>query len=197
MAATRRACCFRQRGKLEAFDVTLARRAYLTAWGAAVSANHLGGAGVLAEICSAVRALPPLPPDPHPLDLLIEGFALLATDGRAAATPILQRAAGSAMELSVDDMLRWGWLAPGASSATWDLEGSLALNERKAQMVRQAGALGELPIHLQSLALDRTWRGDLAGADVLVAESESVAAATGTVPPPITLRDASRDARSG
>ena len=37
------------------------------------------------------------------------------------------------MELSVDDMLRWGWLAPGASSATWDLEGSLALNERKAQ----------------------------------------------------------------
>ena len=86
------------------------------------------------------------------------------------------------MELSVDDMLRWGWLAPGASSATWDLEGSLALNERKAQMVRQAGALGELPIHLQSLALDRTWSGDLAGADVLVAESESVAAATGTAP---------------
>ncbi len=173
--------------ELEAFDVTLARRAYLTAWGAAVSANHLGEAGVLAEICSAVRALPPLPPNPHPLDLLIEGFALITTDGRAAATPILRRAAGSAMGLSVDDMLRWGWLAPGASSATWDLEGSLALNERKAQMVRQAGALGELPIHLQSLALDRTWSGDLAGADVLVAESESVAAATGTAPPPITL----------
>jgi DNA-binding CsgD family transcriptional regulator len=173
--------------ELEAFDVSLARRAYLTAWGAAVSANHLGGAGVLAEICSAVRALPPLPPDPHPLDLLIEGFALLATDGRAAATPILQLAAGAAMELSVDDMRRWGWLAPGASSATWDLEGSLALNERKAQMVRQAGALGELPMHLQSLALDRTWSGDLAGADALVAESESVAAATGTIPPPITL----------
>ena len=173
--------------ELEAFDVTLARRAYLTAWGAAVSANHLGGARVLAEICSAVRALPPLPPDPHPLDLLIEGFALLATDGRAAATPILQLAAGAAMELSVDDMRRWGWLAPGAGSATWDLEGSLALNERKAQMVRQAGALGELPMHLQSLALDRTWSGDLAGADALVAESESVAAATGTIPPPITL----------
>ena len=91
------------------------------------------------------------------------------------------------MDLSVDDMLRWGWLAPGASSATWDPEGALAGNELKAQLVRQAGALGELPIHLQSLALDRAWRGDLAGAAVLVAESESVAAATGTDPPPIAL----------
>jgi DNA-binding CsgD family transcriptional regulator len=173
--------------ELEAFDVALARRAYLTAWGAAVSANHLGGADVLAQICTAVLALPPLPPNPHPLDLLIEGFALLTTDGRAAATPILQRAARSVMDLSVDDVLRWGWLAPGASSATWDLEGSLASNELKAQLVRQAGALGELPIHLQSLALDRTWSGDLAGAAVLVAESDSVAAATATDPPPITL----------
>ena len=173
--------------ELETFDVTLARRAYLTAWGAAVSANHLAGAGVLGEICSAVRALPSLPTTPHPFDLLIEGFALLTTDGHAAATPILQRAAKAVRELTVDDMLRWGWLAPGASSATWDLEGSLASNELKAQLVRRAGALGELPIHLQSLALDRTWSGDLAGAGVLVAESESVAAATGTAPPPITL----------
>ena len=178
---------FQAARELEAFDVTLARRAYLTAWGAAVSANHLGGADALAQICGAVLALPPLPPNPHPLDLLIEGFALLTTRGRAAATPILQRASRSVMDLSVDDMLRWGWLAPGASSATWDPEGALAGNELKARLVRQAGALGELPIHLQSLALDRAWRGDLSGAAVLVAESETVAAATGTEPPPIAL----------
>ena len=178
---------FQAARELEAFDVTLARRSYLTAWGAAVSANHLGGADVLAEICRAVLALPPLPPDPHPLDFLIEGFALLTTDGHAAAIPVLQRAARSVMDLSVEDMLRWGWLAPGASTATWDLEGSLASNELKAELVRQAGALGELPIHLQSLALDLTWSGDLAGAATLVAESESVAAATATDPPPITL----------
>ena len=91
------------------------------------------------------------------------------------------------MGLSADDMLRWGWLAPGAGSATWDHEGSLAINELKAQLVRQAGALGELPIHLQSLGLDRARSGDLAGAAVLVAESEGVAAATGTEPPPIAL----------
>ncbi len=47
--------------ELEAFDVTLARRAYLTAWGAAVSANYLGGADVLSKISSGVHRLPALP----------------------------------------------------------------------------------------------------------------------------------------
>jgi DNA-binding CsgD family transcriptional regulator len=175
--------------ELEAFDITLARRAYLTAWGAAVTANYLGGSDVLIEICRAVRALPPLPEKPHPLDLLIEGLALLTTDGRSAAAPILRWAAKGVADLSVEDILRWGWLAPGASSATWDPEGALASNERKAQVVRQAGALGELPIHLHALALERAWSGDLAGAALLVAESDGVAAATATrVPPFATLR---------
>ena len=62
--------------QLERFDVSLARRAYLTAWTAAVTANHLGGKRVLLEASRAVDALPPLPRDPHPLDLVIEGFAL-------------------------------------------------------------------------------------------------------------------------
>ena len=75
--------------RLEPFDLSLARRAYLTAWSAATTAQHFGGADVLLEICRAVRALPPLSPDPHPLDLVLEGFALLITDGHAVAMPIL------------------------------------------------------------------------------------------------------------
>ena len=172
---------------LEPFDLELARRAYLTAWGAAITANHLGGAGVLLEICRAVRALPPLPAAPHPLDLVLEGLALLTTDDRAAATPILQRAAKAVLQLPVEDMLRWGWLAPAASSATWDSEGAIAIYERKVQLVRDTGALGELPIHLHSLALERAWLGDFAGAGLLLAESDSVAAATGSQVPPFAV----------
>jgi DNA-binding CsgD family transcriptional regulator len=172
---------------LEPFDLDLARRAYLTAWGAAITANHLGGAGVLLEICRAVRALPPLPAAPHPLDLVLEGLALLTTDGRASATPILQRAAKAVLKLPVEDMLRWGWLAPAASSATWDSEGAIAIYERKVQLVRDTGALGELPIHLHSLALERAWLGDFAGAGLLLAESDSVAAATGSQVPPFAV----------
>jgi DNA-binding CsgD family transcriptional regulator len=173
--------------QLEPFDLDLARKAYLTAWGAAVTAEHLGGAAVLLEICRAVRALPPLPAAPHPLDLMLDGLALLTTDGRAAATPILQRAAKAVMQLPVEDVLRWGWLAPAASSATWDCDGALAINERKAQLVRDAGALAELPLHLHSLALEKAWVGDLASAGLLIAESDSVAAATGSQLPPFAV----------
>ena len=81
------------RSSQQPFDLSLARRAYLTAWSAALVGHHLGGAEVLLDVSRAVRALPPLPADPHPLDLVIEGFALLITDGPAVAMLILHRAA--------------------------------------------------------------------------------------------------------
>jgi DNA-binding CsgD family transcriptional regulator len=170
--------------QLEPFDLDLARQAYLTAYGAAMNAAHLGRAGVFLEICLSVEALPPPPGAPRPMDLLLDGLARLTTDGRAAATPILQRAAKAVAQLPVEDVLRWGWLAAVASSATWDSDGSSAIYERQAEFVRDAGALAELPLYLTSLALDKVWTGDLAGAGVLVAENDSVAAATGSQLPP-------------
>jgi DNA-binding CsgD family transcriptional regulator len=174
--------------QLEPLDLSLARRAYLTAWSAAVTAHHLGGADVLLDISRAVRALPPLPPDPHPLDLVIDGFALLITDGHAAAAALLQRAAKEVVRLPVEDVLRWGWHVGGVRSATWDDE-AIVVYELQAQVVREAGALAELPIHLQALALERAWRGDLPGARLLMAEAESISTATGNeVPPFAALR---------
>jgi DNA-binding CsgD family transcriptional regulator len=172
--------------QLEPFDLSLARRAYLTAWSAAITAHHLGGAGVLLEVSRAVRALPPLPPDPPPLDLVIEGFALLITDGHAAAMPILERAAKAVLELAAPDVQRWGWHVGGVRSAIWDSE-AIAVYERQAQIVRDAGSLAELPIHLQALALERAWRGDLSGARALIAESESISTSTGNHVPPFAL----------
>ncbi|MGZ6693965.1 MAG: AAA family ATPase, partial [Solirubrobacteraceae bacterium] len=79
--------------RLEPYDLELARETYLTAWGAAMFAGHLAGADIIPEICRAVRALPLPIGTPRPLDLLLDGLTLLTTDGRAAATPTLQRAA--------------------------------------------------------------------------------------------------------
>ena len=171
---------------LEPFDLSLARRAYLTAWSAAVAASHLGGADVLLEICRAVRALPPLSPDPHPLDLVLEGFALLITDGHAAAMPILQRASNVVPQLPVEDVVRWSFQVGGVRSAMWD-DDAIAVYERQARLVRDAGALAELPIHLQALALERAWLGDLEGAGRLMAESESISTSIGTQMPPFAL----------
>ena len=102
------------------------------------------------------------------------------TGGRAVAIPILQRAASALAQLPDEDVLRWGWIAPMANHVTWDSDGSREIYERQAEIVRTAGALAELPVYLSSLALDKAWNGDLAGARLLVAESDAVAAVTGS-----------------
>ena len=107
--------------RLEPIDPELARETYLRAWGAAfVAAGQAAGTGVLLDICHAVRALPARPGAPRPLDLLLDGLALLTTDGHAAATPMLQRAAAALADIPVEDALRWGWVAAAASNAVWD-----------------------------------------------------------------------------
>jgi DNA-binding CsgD family transcriptional regulator len=149
-------------------------------------AHHLGGADVLRAISRAVLALPPLPPDAHPLDLVLEAFALLTTDGHAAAMPSLRRAADDVLQLPVEDVLEWSFQVGGVRPAMWD-DDAITVFERQARLARDAGALGELPIHLQSLALEQAWLGDLPGALRLLAESESISASMGTQVPPFAL----------
>jgi DNA-binding CsgD family transcriptional regulator len=66
----------------------------------------------------------------------------------------------------------------------WDFDGLRAIAERQVQLVRDAGALADLPLHLSSLSLAREWNGDFADAESLIAESDSVVAATGSGFPP-------------
>jgi len=171
---------FRAASRLEPFDLDLARETYLIAWGAAVMAGDLEGGRIVGQIARAARALPPRPGPPRPLDLLLDGLALLTLDGSAAATTTLQRAASVLLDMPVEDAIRWGWMATAASDAVWDDEGMLAITPRQVTLVGDAGALAQLPIHLSALALARAWIGDLAGADALIAEIDSVVAATGS-----------------
>jgi DNA-binding CsgD family transcriptional regulator len=173
--------------QLESFDLELARETYLTAWGAAINRGNAAAGAVLEEICWAIRRLPPSPGAPSPLDLLLDGLALLSTDGRAAAIPTLQRAANVLVGIPVRDVLRWGWAAVTASSAVWDQDSAIAITTRQVRLLRDAGALAELQIHLSSLALTQAWMGDFAGAASLIAEVDSVGAATGTRMAPFAL----------
>jgi DNA-binding CsgD family transcriptional regulator/tetratricopeptide (TPR) repeat protein len=166
--------------RLEPVDPELARQTYLLAWSAASVAGDLGGSDVLPEICRAVQALPRRPGGPRPLDLLLDGLVLLTTDGHAAATPMLQRAAAALIDIPLEDVLRWGWVAMAASNAVWDNDGARAVSARQVQLVRDAGALAGLPLHLSALAIANAWIGDFAGAASNIAEAESVAGATGS-----------------
>ena len=73
-----------------------------------------------------------------------------------------------------------GWLSPPATSRG-TIEGMHAISARQVQLVRDAGALAQLPLHLSLVGhSNRAWTGDFAGAASLVAEVDSVAAATGS-----------------
>ena len=75
-------------------------------------------------------------------------------------------------------------MATAASNAVWDNNGALAIAACQVQLVRDAGALAELPLHLSALGMASAWTGDFAGAASNVAEAESVAAAIGSVVAP-------------
>ena len=165
--------------RLEPFDLQLARETYLTAWVAGAFAGHLGGQDALLAICRAIQALSPPPTAQRPLDLLLDGLAMLITDGRAAATKTLRLAAQELTTIPVEDVLRWGWSATAASDAVWNHETTRALAERHCRLVREVGALAHLPLPLASLGNVAIWSGDFPGAASVIAESEDVAAATG------------------
>jgi DNA-binding CsgD family transcriptional regulator len=143
--------------------------------------------GVLLEICRAVRALPRPPGDPHALHLLLDGLALLIIDGHAIATPTLQRAARALADIPAEHVLRWGWMATAASAYVWDVEGLHAISARQVQLVRDAGALAQLPFGLSQLGPACAWMGDFAGAASCVAEFDSVATATRSPVAPYAL----------
>jgi DNA-binding CsgD family transcriptional regulator len=165
--------------RLEDFDLELARETYLIAWFAAAVVAHRDGDDVMLEICRSVQALPRPQGAAHPLHLLLDGLTLLTTDGYAAATPVLQRAAAQLMHISPDDVRRWGWTAPAASSIVWDDEGLLGISTRNLRIVRDAGAFAELPQHLLSFGLARMWVGDFEEVEAVMAETEGIEAATG------------------
>jgi DNA-binding CsgD family transcriptional regulator len=172
---------------LEPFDRELARETYLNAWVAASIPAHFDGGASLIGVARAIRALPPPPHTPNALDLLLDGLALLVTDGHAAAAPTLQRAANALAYIAPEHVLRWGWAASAASGCIYDDEGIYAIATRQVQLVRDAGALAQLPIYLSALATVSVWNGDLPGAASLIAEIDSVTAATGSQFPPYAL----------
>jgi DNA-binding CsgD family transcriptional regulator len=168
--------------QLEPLDSVLARQTYLDAWTAAVFAGEFAQAGSLHEVSRAVRSAPPPPDLPAPHDLLPDGFAVLVTDGLAAAAPTLRRAARvfAEGEIAMEEGLRWGWTAVIVASVLWDVELWQPIVLRQLQSAREAGLLGRLLFYVNQLGLNTAWCGDFAAAESLVAEGDAIAEATGT-----------------
>src|SRR6266581_91570 len=156
--------------RLESLNLDLARQTYLDTWHAAMFAGHLAGAGDLLEVSRAVRALPAPVHPARPVDLLLDGLAVLVTDGPAAAAPVLRQAtsAFASADIPIAEVLRWGWMAREADKALWAYDG-WRVTARQVQLARDAGALDRLPLLLNQIALDAVYGGDLAAAISLIA----------------------------
>jgi len=166
--------------RLEPLDLDLARETYLDAYQAARFAGHLAGAGNVLEVSRAAQGLPPPAHPARPGDLLLDGLALLVTDGPATAAPALRRAtrAFASPDVPAAEALWWGWLASAAGYALWDHDWDLTAQQ--VQLARELGALGQLPILLSPMAMDAMWSGDLGASASLIAEADTVRAATGS-----------------
>jgi DNA-binding CsgD family transcriptional regulator len=168
--------------QLEPLDVALARHTYLDAWSAALFAGEFARAGDLYEVSRAARSARPPTHAPRPSDLLLDAFAVLVTEGRAAAAPLLRRVAHvfAEEEIAFEEGLRWGWQATIPPIMMWDEEYWYTPLVRQVQAVRDAGLLAQLPIYVNSLGILATLRGDFATAASLIAEADAIAEATGT-----------------
>jgi DNA-binding CsgD family transcriptional regulator len=173
--------------RLEPLDAALARDLYLDALSAALFAGRLGGAGNARQVAAAARATARPAPPARAADLLLDGLALLITDGPAAATPLVRRAL-SAMhdhKLGTEEGLRWLWLAGRAAGFIWDYEAWDSLTLRQIRVAREAGALAHLPLAFSTRVGVHIFAGDIRAAASLVEQADALAEATDVriVPP--------------
>jgi DNA-binding CsgD family transcriptional regulator len=167
--------------RLEPLDSRLAREIYLDAVSAALFAYSLASDAGLAVVAEAARAAPGSSQPPRTSDLLLDGLALLVTDGHAAAVPVLRRALSAfrGEETSQEEGLRWGVVAIIASGLIWDYASWDALSSRLVRLARDAGDVSVLPLGLTSLAGVHVQGGETALAAALSDEVKAVTEATG------------------
>ena len=165
--------------RIEPFDARLARASYLEALSAALFAARLAGpGGGVRDVANAVQAAPPAASPRNAADLLLDGWAALFADGCAAAAPMLREALrefGHA-PAAADQLL---WLVTITAPVVWDDARWEVLSRRHVQLARSSGALGELPLALNSRIYIHLFSGELDKAAVLIEESRVAIEATG------------------
>ncbi|HEX5900815.1 MAG TPA: AAA family ATPase [Solirubrobacteraceae bacterium] len=175
--------------RLEPADIGLARKTHLEALGASMSLGDRDGpAGMRTIAEAALRALPPHG-SPTASDALLEGYALLLTQGHGAAAPSLRRARELVLapHPATDDHGHWLWFAVAGNAITvaqelWDAEAWHALSARHERFARDSGALVQLQFALNLVAWVRVHAGELTESALALEEERVIADATGNRP---------------
>ena len=189
--------------RLEHLDVALARESYLEAVSALIFASYLARGPGLGEAGAAARRAPP-PQLPGVPDVLLDALAVRLTDGYSASVPMMERVLTAFCDekTPTQEALRWLFLASVIAADLWDDERWYVLVAGHVTIAREAGALSELPLALDSRAFVHLFTGELAAAALLVEEAQTVSAAIGSNQPPFgalalaAIRGREREARA-
>ena len=160
--------------QLEPLDLAMARETHLEALLAAATAGRLGRSGLVVA-AEAARAAPPAPAPPGPTDLLLDGLAVLFTDGFADGAPILRRALAMCRGALSDEHGLGALRLPARIAAelldddTWEV-----LATRQVEIARKNGLFETLPTLLGYLGTLRIHAGDLQAAESLLVESDAI-----------------------
>jgi DNA-binding CsgD family transcriptional regulator len=167
--------------KFQPLDARMARDTYLDAVLAVGFAGRLAVGGGIREIATAALEAPAPAQPARPHDLLLDGLALLATEGYPAGAPVLKRAVAAFRDADVSDqeVLHWMWLATVAARLVWDYESWDALSARLIDTAHDTGALTSLHLAIGSRALAQLFAGEFTPAASWAMEAETVTDATG------------------
>ncbi|MEA2282676.1 MAG: hypothetical protein QOK21_3283 [Solirubrobacteraceae bacterium] len=158
---------------LEPLDARLARDTYLDALQAAMVAGT--PRDQLADVARAARRLPRPAGAATAADRLLDGVALMITEGHTAAAPSLVRSLADTRD---ETWAHWPWLIGLVAWELWELDRLGAIAARQVDSARGAGAIQSLVPALSMLAIARAHAGDFAEAEALADEAEALAAAT-------------------
>jgi DNA-binding CsgD family transcriptional regulator len=171
--------------RLEPLDATLTRATYLDAFSAAVAAGREARGGGLRDVAAAVlaadwgRSSTGLP---RSCALLLDGLAVLSTQGYPSGIPILQQSLAAFRDepISEEDALRWLWLACRTARGLFDDASWDELSDRQVQAARRTGALSLLPMALTERFSMQLFAGNITVATSLVGEAAAVTESIGS-----------------
>ncbi|HWD82067.1 MAG TPA: helix-turn-helix transcriptional regulator, partial [Kribbella sp.] len=167
--------------RLEQLDSRLARDTYLDAMSATTFAGRLAtrtGVGP-AQVAQAVRRMR-RQHIPDRGDLLLDALATLFTDGYQAAAPGARQVlrAFSSDDATAEEDLRWLWLAEAIAADQWDDDSWDCLAGRHVRLAREAGALSQLILALNTRIVFELFTGHFRSAVALAGEANVVAETT-------------------
>ena len=167
--------------RLNQLDPDLARETYLEALTAAIHAGPLAGPGASAREVAEAALAAPQALRPRGLDLLLDGLRAAYVDSYAAAVPTLREAQRAIVSgMSQAEQLRWMWGATVSTLLLWDDEAWERLADQHLELIRETGALGELPSALGHRGQMHVFAGQLASAASLYDALQEASELTGS-----------------